>query len=71
LAKIAAAEAFHTNGFGLALCGEISLDGGLQVDDRMKTVAANVLACQHREEVRGGLEKSDSRISGFPRAIAA
>ncbi len=32
------------------MLGEISPDGGLQVDYRMKTAAANALAGQHREE---------------------
>ena len=31
--------------------GEIAVDGGLQVDDRMKTAATDAFAGQHREEI--------------------
>src|SRR5204863_5458815 len=53
LAKIASADLVQTNGLGL---GEISIDSGLQVGDRVEDPAADALAGHLGEEVLDGVE---------------
>jgi hypothetical protein len=40
---MASADLVQTNGLGLALCSTISIDGGLQVGDRVEDAAADAL----------------------------
>jgi hypothetical protein len=56
--------------------GEVALDGGLQVDDRMEATAADALASERREEgldrvepgARGGREvEGPARVTLQPR----
>ena len=36
--------------------GEVALDGGLQIDQRMETAATDALAGQYREEILDGVQ---------------
>jgi hypothetical protein len=56
LAKIASADMVRTKGLGLALCSEISIDGGLQVGGRSEDTAADALPGHLGEGVFHGVE---------------